>query len=220
MNSKRLYIVLCTAIGLLLIGMIAGAYGINTLLHGEANKLTALKAKDAALEQQEIGFVKAKKEILTYGDLEKVTRAIVPEDKNQAEAVRELVNIAGANDITLASISFPASTLGAAVSTSTGGSTAPAQAGGAPAGGNGAIDKKNALSQLEPVKNIPGVYLLQIVVQGDQKNPVRYDKFISFLDALEHNRRTAQVSSITLQPSTANPNLLNFTLTINEYIKP
>jgi len=49
---------------------------------------------------------------------------------------------------------------------------------------------------------------------------VQYASFINFLSALEHNRRTAQISAITLQPSTNNPNLLAFTLTLNEYIKP
>ncbi len=212
MNSKRLYLVLVGVICLLFVGLIGGAYGINKLLSGEANTLLALKAKSVALEQQRTSLSKAKKDILTYADLQKVTRAIVPEDKNQALTVREIVKIAAANGVTLLSITFPASTLG---TTATG---APAAA---PAAGSATgATAKTSLSQLLAVKNIPGVYQLPITVQGDPHKPVPYNKFISFLNDMEHNRRTSQVSTIAITPDIINRNLLSFTLTLNEYIKP
>jgi hypothetical protein len=70
------------------------------------------------------------------------------------------------------------------------------------------------------VPNIPGVYQLQITVEGDSSKPVQYNSFLNFLTALEHNRRTAQVSTVSIAPSASNPNLLSFTLTLEEYIKP
>jgi hypothetical protein len=216
MTSKKLFLILCSVIGLLFIALIAGTYGINKLLGTQADKLVAQKAKSQALNQQQVGFIAAKKDIAKYSDLEKITRAVVPEDKNQAEAIREIVKIAANNNISLGSISFPASTLG---NTPTGkpiGSAAPA----ATAPVSGATKPAKTLSQLEPVKNIPGVYLLQIVVASDSSRPVGYYSFINFLNDLEHNRRTAQVSAITLQPEVTNSSLLTFTLTLNEYIKP
>jgi len=83
----------------------------------------------------------------------------VPQDKNQAEAVREIVNLAAANGVTLASITFPTSSLGTTVA----GPwyycrLTPAPAATTPV----ASSSQNAnLTQLTPVKDIPGcmIYL-------------------------------------------------------------
>jgi hypothetical protein len=216
MSAKRLYFSLVAAVCLLILVFPLGAYGINKLLSTRAANLTGLKAKSMALDQEQLGLAKAKEEVRKYGELQKTAQAVVPEDKDQAEAVQEIVNIAAANGVNLAAINFPASTLGssgpttATPSTSAGASTTPVKIN--PSAGK--------LSQLLPVKNIPGVYVMQITVQGDSNRPVSYNSFINFLHALEHNRRTAQISSITLQPNQTNPGLISFTLTMNEYIKP
>lgn len=216
MNSKRLFFVLSGLVGLLLVGLVAGANGASQLLKQRADSLVKLKAQSQALDKEQITLRTAKKQVAAYADLNQIAHAVVPQDKNQAEAVREIVNLANANSVTLDSITFPASSLGTSASGSAS-SAAPKQA--SPAGG--AINSKtDALSQLVPVKNIPGVYLLQIVVTGDPNRPVPYDKFINFLAALEHNRRTAQVSQISLIPDVSNRSLLSFNLTLNEYIKP
>src|ERR1039457_2086155 len=211
MSSKRLYFGLLVLIGLLFIGLLAGTYGINSVLTGQANKLTGLKANSQALTEQQVDLKIARQNVQKYSSLEHLAEVVVPQDKNQAEAVREIVNIAAANGIVLASITFPTSSLGATVPSSTGVvSTAPVAANSAAAN----------LSQLTQVKGIPGVYQLPITVVVDNNNPAQYSQLIGFLTALEHNRRTSQVTSINLQPTVANPNLLTFTLTINEYIKP
>jgi hypothetical protein len=214
MTSKRLHLLLLSVIGLLLIALVGGAYLLNSALTKKGETLTNLKAQTMALQQEQDGLKKAKKQVAAYADLEKVTRAIVPEDKSQAEAVREIVKIAGANKITLSSITFPASTLGNSTAPK---SSATAAKTATPVNQNSTANK---LSQLQAVPNIPGVYLLEITLESDQRRPVTYNQFISFLDGLEKNRRTSQVSGITLQPDTKNRSLLNFTLTINGYIKP
>ena len=218
MNSKRLYFILLGVIVLLFVGLAAGAYGANKLLGQQANKLSALKAKSLALAQEQISLNKAKKDIAKYTDLEKIAQSVVPEDKNQAEAVREIVNIANTNSVTLGGITFPASTLGAGlVSNGTGVAAGAASPSKSPAGSN---SKVGALSQLQPVISIPGVYQLPITVTGDSNNQVQYSKFINFLGDLEHNRRTAQVNTITIQPDKKNPDYLTFSLSLSEYIKP
>jgi hypothetical protein len=171
------------------------------------------KAVSAALSQEQVSLVKAKKDIKKYSPLDKIVRSVVPEDKDQAEAVRELVKIADTYNVTLSSISFPASTLGS-------GPAGTASAGAATTSTPSANSKTSALSQLTQVKSIPGVYLLQITVKGDPLHPVRYDRFVSFLQALENNRRTAQVSSISITPSIQDRNYLSFSLILNTYIKP
>lgn len=71
MNSKKLFIVLCSVIGLLIAGLIASTYGINKLLSSQADDLLAQKAKSQALDQEQVGFIAAKKDIAKYSDLEK-----------------------------------------------------------------------------------------------------------------------------------------------------
>lgn len=207
MTSKRLRWLLIGLIGLLFVGLIAGTYEANLLLESQASNLLSLKAKTQALATEQQGLVKAKKDIKTYSSLEAIAKSVVPQDKDQAEAVREIVNIAATYNVSLATISFPASTLGSSAATPT--PTA-----------STSTKPTTSLSQLQPVKNIPAVYQLSITVVSDPAKPVAYDKFISFLSALEHNRRTAQVSAITIQPNLVNRSLLTFTLNLNEYIKP
>jgi hypothetical protein len=216
MNSKRMYFLLITTVVLMIGLLVGGTYLVNSMLTKRANDLTALKAKNAALGQEQISLNKAKKDLANYADLYKTTRAVVPEEKNSAEAAREIVNIADAHGISLASITFPASSLGS----SSAGASSSATTSTAPAAPTTLNSKTVKLSQLTLVKGIPGVYNLVITVTSDPKAPVPYNQFVSFLSDLEHNRHTAEVSSITLQPDKDNHNLLSFNLNLNEYIKP
>ncbi|HTB49266.1 MAG TPA: hypothetical protein VK712_04245 [Verrucomicrobiae bacterium] len=216
MSSKRLYFALVGVITLLFVALVGGAYGANSLLSTQATKLTALKAKSQAQSQEQVSLIEAKKDIQKYASLAQITSSVVPEDKDQAETVREIVNIAAANNVSLSAITFPASTLGTSSSAATGATTAAP----APTAATNLNSSTTKLSQLLPVTNIPGVYDLQITVQGDPNKPVQYSSFINFLSSLEHNRRTAEISTITIAPSSTNANLLTFALTLNEYIKP
>lgn len=217
MSSKRLHTLLIAILALLFIGLLGGAYGVNKLLVSKSNDLIVAKAKSQALDREQLGLDKAKKDIKRYDSLNKIAQAVVPQDKNQAEAVREIVNIAAANDITLAAINFPASTLGnlpngtAAAATPSVVKTAPA---------TGASSKTPNLSQLTLLKNIPGVYQLPITINNDTNHPVKYANFINFLSDLEHNRRTSQVQTITIQPAADDRGSIIFSLTLSEYIKP
>jgi hypothetical protein len=217
MNVKRLYFVLLGLIGLLSVGLVAGAYSANNLLSQKSDSLLRLKAQSQALAQQQVGLKQAKKDIQKYAGLEEISHVVVPEDKDQAEAVRELVNIASANGVVLGSITFPISTLGGSTTVPVGsGTSTPTATPKTPS----ANSPTNKLSQLVAVKGLPGVYQLSINVTSDPQHPAQYSQIISFLSGLEHDRRTAQVNSISLQPLAENPKLINLTLSLNEYIKP
>ena len=217
-NSKRLHLALIASIGLLLVALIGGTYEANNFLVQKASNLTALKAKSLALTQEEVSLSQAKKGIKQYADLTQIAKAVVPEDKSQAEAVREIVNIADSNGIKLSLISFPSSTLGSSVAAV--GATAPTTTTTpAPVASTG-NSKTNSLSQLTPVVGLNGVYQLTISVDSDTSAPITYTRFIDFLSGIEHNRRTAQVSTISIQPDKDNSALLTFSLSLNEYIKP
>lgn len=193
MTAKRLHLLLWATFGLLLIGLLGTTYGASKMLQSKSNQLATSRALASQLSTQQTGLQKSKHDIARYSDLEKITKAIVPQDKDQAQAVREITNIASANNISLTTISFTSSTLGST---------------------------KPSLSQLTPVANIPGVYNLQITIGNNANNTVTFNQLDAFLRGLENNRRTAAVSSLSIQPQANSANRLTFTLIINTYIKP
>ncbi|HET7319960.1 MAG TPA: hypothetical protein VFI84_00060 [Candidatus Saccharimonadales bacterium] len=214
MNAKRMHFLLLGLLILSIVGLFAGAYVINSLLAKQATKLADLKQQVQTLEGQQTGLKKAKNDIAKYGELSKITKQVVPQDKDQAQTVRELVNIASAAGVKITTISFPASTLGAGVAATAASGAATATTPSA------AVSTKTLLSQLIAVPNIPGVYQLQITIQNDADTEVSYNQLYRFLSALENNRRTAQVSNIVISPDAQNRNSLQFTLSLSEYIKP
>lgn len=215
MSTKRVYYVMLGLVGLLFVGMLAGTYEVNSLLEAKAKTLVDLKLQSQVVTSQQTGLQRAKKQIAQYASFEDTAKRIVPQDKDQAEAVREITKIASESGIKrLSSVTFPLSTLGGPAGATS--STAPSGATTPSASSN----KKNALTQLLPVKGMTGVYSLQITIQQTSEAAISYNQFLTFLDKLEQNRRTAQVTSIILQPDSSNPNMVAFTLTINEFIKP
>jgi hypothetical protein len=210
MNSRRVYLIMLGVVGLLTLGVIGGTYEVNSLLESKAKHLVSLKLQSQVVSSQQIGLQRAKKQVTQYSSFESTAKSIVPQDKDQAQAVREIANLAVDSGIArLSSVTFPLSTLGGAA-----GATS---ATGSPAVSSAA---KSALTQLTPVKGTPGVYGLQITIQQTSDATVTYDQFLTFLEKLEQNRRTAQVSSIILQPDASHPNKVAFTLVISEFIKP
>ena len=197
MNSKRLYQLLVGGIILMILGLIFGAYFLSSLLQKQSHTLAEQQQQLAVLDGRDVALKQAKADVAKYQNLADIAKSIVPQDKSQAQTIGEIVKLANENNVKLASFSFPTSTLG----DKTGASNA-------------------SLSQLEKVANIPGVYGLQIVVQSAGEHPVPYNDFLQFLQALERNRRTAQVSSITITPDSTNPSRVSFSLTLQEYIKP
>jgi len=193
MKSRQLFFVLATIVLLLSLGVIGAGVGANMLLTTKSNELSKLKAKEQAMDDTQVGLNRSKSDLKRYAELNNIAKAIVPQDKDQTQTVREIVKIAKDSGIThLTSVTFPSSTLG-----TTGSST---------------------LTQLTAVKGMSGVYTLPITVAVNEESAVSYSQLISFLSGLEQNRRTAQVASLTLTPSEKNSNIA-FTIVINEYIK-
>jgi len=195
-DSRRLYFVLIGILVLLGLGLILSVRQANSLLEGKSRDLVGLKAQSLATADQQAQLDQDRSDIKKYTTLNTIAESVVPQDKDQAEAVREIVNLAVASGIPkLSSIAFPPSTLGGA-------------------------NTNKGITQVAPVKGVPGVYNLQITVSQSSTSAVPYGDFISFLAALEQNRRTAEVASINVQPEDSNPGLVSFTLVIDEFIRP
>ena len=202
MSSRRFfYILVALIIVINAAGLAALVYGKKTLDTQNA-KLTDLKVQASTLEDTQRSLVNAKKDIEKYADIEQISKTVVPQEKDQARTVRELVKLAEDTNIQISSISFPTSSLGA--------QNTPGAAAAAPAG---------ASTQTQKVDGITGVERLEITVTSNTSVPVRYSDFLLFLEKLEQNRRTSQVSNINIQPVADDRNLLTFSLVLNVYIK-
>lgn len=199
MKAKQLYYILLSCCCLAVLALVGTAYGANKLLGQQASKLSTLRADSDAASQEQSSLLKDRQDIAKYGELNVIAKSVVPQDKDQAQAVQEIVKIAADSGIpNLTSITFPSSTLGVTTS-------------GAP---------KPGQTQLVPVPGMTGVANLQITITQSASDTVPYKNFLAFLSGLEQNRRTAQVSSITVQPDAKQLSNVSFTLVVNEFIKP
>lgn len=213
MTPKKMYLFLVAVTALLSLSILGGAYGVKSLLQTKSEQLVSLRAQQASYSEQQVGLTRANKDIAEYSELYSIAKSIVPENKNQAEAVRQIVKLAADNSVSLGSISFPSSTLG-----STPGSAATGANSLSPA--PKVNDSAAALSQLTPVVGSPGVYVMPITVSSNTQQPSTYPQLINFLADMERNRLTAEVTTISILPAAGSSSRLSFTLTVNTYIKP
>lgn len=210
-HANRLVICAVILLGLASFYSLAWA---NSTLRKKSEKLVNLRLENELADSQKTSLTQTNKDLATYIELEKIAKAVVPQDKDQAATVREIVKIADESGITLSSITFPNSTLGQAApkpaaNSEDSSSTAATQS-----------TKAAPITQVQAVQGIAGVYAMEITVQQDIVKPATYDQFIKFLSRLEQNRRTAQVTSVNVQLVPGDRNKLSFKLVINAYIKP
>jgi len=209
MNSKRMFFVL---IGCLIATAGIAAAGVffgDRLLQKSAKKLNDAKLETSVIDEQQNSLAQAKRDIDKYSDLETIAKTIVPQEKDQARTVREIVKFAGEAGVPISSITFPTSELGVDKSgTSTSSSATSKTTGPTP------------ISQVTPVEGIKGVYQMEVTIQNDKDKPAKYTSLISFLKKLEQNRRTSQVTDVGIQPDPKNRAQITYTMTINVYIKP
>jgi hypothetical protein len=216
MTSKRLFFVLSSSLVLLVGLSIAGVIFGNLFLERETRKIIDLKIESLALDEQQRSLIQAKKDIDKYAELEQISRSVVPQEKDQARTVREIIKLAEESGVPIANISFPASNLGQGAAKK-------------PASTQPSSDSESTKSpaapttqatQVKPVEGIPGVYQLEITVQSASSSPVPYENMLAFLSRLEQNRRTAHITNLSVTPSSANRNRVVFNLVVNAYIKP
>lgn len=207
MNAKRVFFVIIGCLGMLVMLAVAGIYFGNAMLQKQSHKLVALKLQSRVSDEQQAALAKAKQNVIKYTPLNTIAQTIVPQDKDQALTVREIVSFADKAGIKIGSITFPASNLGQKkVGSSSGTVSAPSAS--------------SSLSQVTPVKGIAGVYQLPITIQSDTNALINFNQLVTFLQSLENNRHTAQVSQLTINPVDASGKRLSFELVVNVYIKP
>lgn len=210
MTSKKVFIGMIAGIAIAGLALVGTLVLGDQLLQKQSAKLADLKVQNAVIDQQQTALLKAKKDLQAYAELNNIAKQIVPQDKDQARAVREIITIATQTGVHITSVSFPVSNLGQSSTTSTSSESS----------SSSTSAKAPPLSQVKPVDGIKGVYQLDITVGTDTTQPIRYAQLIDFLGRLEQNRRTAQITSLTIQPSKDNRDFLTFNLQLTIYIKP
>ena len=209
MNSKNLRWLLLGLLGLSVVLFFAVSYLGLMVLGSESKHMVDLKVQSQTAESQLSDLQQAKKDVEQYSYFKQVASTVIPNDKDQAETILEINQIAEAAGIQLQSITFPASNLGISSSQDATSSSS----------------TSSAISQAKPVSGIAGLYSLQLTITPDTSNTVpaskqvTYAKMIDFLNRIENNRHTAQITNFNILPASNNQSL-SFNLTINIFIRP
>lgn len=182
----------------------------NTFLKKSSVKLNQLKIENASIEENERIYTKAKNDLLKYQDLKSAVEDALPKEKDQAKALKELIQISNDTNIKIEKIEFTDSTLGDKAKVTGAPSTTP---------GNGTKPvAPNPITQSKPIPGISGVMGIEmkVTVSGvNDKSPLNYDNFISFLDKISYNRRSMQITKLNIQPG-----LKKAEITVNIFVKP
>jgi hypothetical protein len=215
LDNKKLRLVLIGSLALSIVVFFGVMLGGLSVLQSKSKQMVGLKVQSQTTEAQLSNLEQTKKDIEKYSYFKEIAKTVIPNDKDQAEAILEINQMANDSNILIQSITFPASNLGATTSTlSTGGQDA-----------TSAASKTTAISQAKPVTGIPGLYSLELIItpQSGPNTPsdmqITYKKMLDFLGRIENNRHTAQITDVTINPA-SDKQSLNFTLTVNIFIKP
>lgn len=199
MNAKRTYFIMLGINIILALGIVGCVAVGDRMLKKQSDVLVEQKLENAVLDNEQVALAQAKVDLEKYDELQKVAKQIVPQEKDQATTTREIIALADKAGIKIGSVGFPSSTLGNTQKSTT---------------------TTTDITQAKPVTGIKGLLELPITVVSDPARPSNYNQLITFLTSLENNRRTAQVSQISITPDSKNPSSLGFSLTLTVYIKP
>ena len=186
------------------------------ILSAKNQRLIELKQQIKTVDAQSANLATSKKQVEQYAYFNDIAKSVLPSDKDQAQAVLDIFSLADQSGIAIASITFPASSLGAKTA--------------APASNNAATaPRASAISQAKAVEGIAGLYSLELIISPQtgtgvpDTKQVTYPKLLDFLGRIEHNRRTAQITQVNIQPQGGGNDpsqFINFTVTINIFMKP
>ena len=220
-DSKTLFYLMLLGIGVFVIIILVTFNYLSSTFTRKSNELAQLKGQVQSLSSQQTRLIVAKQQVKKYSNIKTIVQQIVPQNKNQAATILDIINIAQQNGITLDSITLPSSSLGSSSIPSTAAVPSTSTKASAVAAAAAANSIAIATSQLTQVNGIPGVYILPIqIAVSNTQHAVSYSNFYNFINALQNNRLTSQINNITIQPSSSNINSITFSFTINIYIKP
>lgn len=211
LDTRTLRTVLIGAVGVSVILFVVIAVLGLSKLSGKSKTMVNLKLQSQTANDQLSSLESSKKQVEKYSYFKSLAQTVIPSDKDQAEAVLAINQMANESGIAIQSITFPASNLGASSGTATDATSS--------------SSAKTAITQAKPVSGVSGLYSLELTITPESGNSVpadkqiTYDKMLKFLNLIENNRRTAQITQVNIQPGTSNQSF-TFSLIINIFIKP
>jgi hypothetical protein len=219
LDSKKFRYVLIGVFLLCIIGFIGVFVLGSSTLKKKSNEMVNLKLQNQNADTELANLQAAKKQVEKYSYFKNIASTVIPNDKDQGQAVYDLSQMASQSGILLKSITFPTSNLGIKSL------SIPATSGTSSTSSATSATAKAVVSQSKPVSGIPGLYSVQFTISpqtGPNIPPAQqdvYPKMIDFLSRIENNRRTAQITKVTIEP-VPNTDQLSFDFTVNIFIKP
>lgn len=192
MTAKNTHKMLMIMLILLIVVAISALFVSNFMMQKSANNLVRAKLDNVGYDSEEQTYLQARKDLGEYTALNEIIQKILPQSKDQAQAVSELYKIGDETGIKTASITFPSSTLGQK-------------------------SNSNTVTQAKSVDGMPGVLGIDIAIELEPASgaSISYDSMINFLQKVELNRRNMQIKQITVNADTVNGGVtFNMTLTI------
>jgi len=216
MTHKQSYWLMIGLLALILLASIILTINIGSVFDKKSIVLSQSQNQITILKQKQLSLAAAKAELKRYQSLYSIAQTVVPQYKDQTQTIRQIIQIANQNNVSISSITFPASSLGVV----DGGSAVAGEV--VPKNINQNLLNNPNLSQLTPVGKIPGLYTLPITITSSSQTSqlATFSQFINFLQGLEDNRQTAQITSLIITPSSQNSNLVSFNISLNIYINP
>jgi hypothetical protein len=186
-SSKKVYYLLIVIFMIVISSIFAMLYFSKNFMSNSEQELIAAKLEIIKQEQIESIYRQNIKDLEEFSDTANILSQIIPTEKDQAKAVREIDAIARLNGLVINTLSFPSSDLNKKPS-----ATTPA-AEGAPAPA-----AAPTVSQAKPVKGLNGVLGIDINVELRSVNeqPITTDQLLGLLRQIENNRRNMRVTSI------------------------
>lgn len=200
MNSaKKVYYLLIVGFLVLTAGIFAMLYFSKNFLSAAEDELISAKLEIIKQEEIETTYRENINNLEKYSETASVLEEVIPKEKDQARAVREIDAIAKQNGMAINTLTFPSSDLNK--TTASGGTAAP----------------NTAVSQAKPVKGLNGVLGIEVNVElrSQSERPITTDQLLSMLRAIENNRRNMRVTSINFN---AGDQTVDIKLTI--FVKP
>lgn len=202
-------------------------YASNWLTQS-SQELISLRSEVAELNSKQADLDKAKKALSDNAtELDTLSR-VLPDDKDQARVIQEITALADQANITIDSVGFPSSTLGAVVAPKPA-ATAEATTTSQPAttSAEPAPAPVKSVSQATPVKEIPGVQSIELSIgtissKDTSIKGVRYEEMMKLIKLIERNRRTLQIRSIGIGQNavTSGEPTYNLSLSLVIFIQP
>lgn len=203
MNAKKLYYIMLSFVVFMIIISGVLVYFGTQLMSKSAQNLVNAKLDIMQKDEQEIGYIKAKKDLEKYKDISELVDKVLPKDKDQARAVGEIYKIGSESNISIDRIQFPSSTLGLKTGSAASGTTSTTAA--------------PSVTQAKPVEGLKSV--LGIDVEIASSPGMKYNDMITFLQKIESNRRSMQVKKIAVRPD-LDKKVLSFDITVTIFVKP